>query len=496
MTSVWRKMKNLFIATLIILSACQQNSANKTAASAQSSMANFEGIEKLDPLLLEEAELSSNTNSSISTRSNALRLQSSSRLDTTIVVDSNCHSQLVQNLTSIKKQNIGIRSYNSTIDKDTLFDPDFNKQIKEDPCILSVGPKLVMKKRITLQDAELYKQDHIQQIKLPEALLRVSDKENKNENTVIAIIDDGVDFDHQDLFDNTWYNRGETGVDKNGIPKYKNGIDDDRNGYIDDFIGYNFVDQNNNALPYANSNHGTHVAGLAAARSNLIGVSGVHGRAKIMSINVFGNSLYTSNALIENAIRYAADNGADVINLSLGVKKYSRSVEAAIAYANKSNVVVVVAAGNEREKLSKNRFSKYYESPGSLAAFYDGVITVTAIDSSTERFSTYSNFGTDVVEIAAPGSETSSNLTFGIGLLSTIPNNQYARYSGTSMSAPLVAGAASLAISLLKSKGIRPKNSHIKKLLIQSATYNSSLLSRVKGSKALNVQALIKSIKN
>ncbi|MCU0500542.1 MAG: S8 family serine peptidase [Anaerolineae bacterium] len=233
---------------------------------------------------------------------------------------------------------------------------------------------------------------------------------------VIAILDTGVYLGHPDLAANIWTNPLE-------IPD--NGIDDDGNGFIDDVHGWNFAG-NNNAVA-DDHGHGTHVAGIAAARiNNMTGIAGMAGRTSIMPVKVFyppPNVLGTYEDLIR-AMIYAADNGARVINMSLGASSYSRGEEAAVDYAWNHGAIVVAAAGNTGRNT--------YHYP----AAHPNAIAVAATDASDNRagFSTYGDF----VDVAAPGAS----------IYSTLMSGSYGYMSGTSMASPHVAGMAGLIFSL------------------------------------------------
>ncbi|MEG4329159.1 S8 family serine peptidase, partial [Microcoleus sp. herbarium5] len=155
---------------------------------------------------------------------------------------------------------------------------------------------------------------------------------------VVAVVDSGVDYNHPDLDDNIWRNTGEIA---------ENGIDDDRNGYIDDIRGWDFVASDNNPMDLDFDGHGTHIAGAIAAERNDFGITGVAPNAKIMPVRVLDTFGYGELNNVAAGIRYAADNGANVINLSLGNEFYPSSlVNDAIEYANNKGSVVVIAAGN------------------------------------------------------------------------------------------------------------------------------------------------------
>jgi hypothetical protein len=236
------------------------------------------------------------------------------------------------------------------------------------------------------------------------------------EGIVIAVIDTGVDYNHSDLDDNIWVNSGEVAGD---------GIDNDNNGYVDDVRGWDFVSNDNN--PMDEEGHGTHVSGIIAAEDNGTGITGVAYNARIMPVRVLdeNGSGYVSD--VAAGIRYAANNGANVINLSLG-GGYDSDVEAAIQYAVGRGVVVVMASGNE-----------YDSQPGYPARMADQYgIAVGAVDRNN-RIPSFSNrAGSTVLDyVVAPG----------VDIYSTTPNNSYDSYNGTSMATPHVAGVAALMLS-------------------------------------------------
>jgi subtilisin family serine protease len=240
---------------------------------------------------------------------------------------------------------------------------------------------------------------------------------------VVAIVDSGVDYLHEDLDDNIWTNLGE-------IPD--NGIDDEGNGFVDDVRGYDFqgnfftsLDPDND--PMDALGHGTHVSGIVAAEDNGIGVIGVAPDATIMPVRVLDDVGAGWDSQIAKGIRYAVDNGADVINMSLGGYFFSSLMRDAVEYAHESDVTVVAAAGNE-----------FIYSIASFPAGYPSVISVAAAERESlgETKTWWSNWGN--ADFLAPGEE----------VLSTIPDGNYARFSGTSMASPQVAGA----VALLKEK--------------------------------------------
>jgi len=204
-----------------------------------------------------------------------------------------------------------------------------------------------------------------------------------NATVVIAVVDSGVKYDHEDLIGNIWINTDEP----------SGGGDDDNNGYIDDIRGWDFVDNDNDPMDYYG--HGTHVAGTIAAVGQDgagVGVTGVCWTAKIMPIrglDAAGSGL-TSNLLL--AIEYANANGAHVINNSWGGGGYSQSLKNAI---DASSAVVVCAAGNSNENTDTTpHYPSSYESTN--------IISVAATDQYDNRAS-FSNYGATSVDVGAPG---------------------------------------------------------------------------------------------
>jgi len=256
--------------------------------------------------------------------------------------------------------------------------------------------------------------------------------ETGSKDTVIAIIDTGVDYNHPDLADNIWINKKEIPI---------NGIDDDGNGFVDDVRGWDFVDNDN--VPIDDFGHGTHCAGIVAAvGNNSIGISGVCWNCKIMPIktlNFFGQAIFINIAL---SIRYAADNGANVVSMSFGGRRSSRLIKDAIEYAYDKDVVLTAAAGNS------NTFSHHYP------AAYDSVIAVAGTNNK-DRWLNIGNFfnkaGSNYgpwVDVAAPGGEIYSTMpTYLVTMNLGGYKKNYDYLSGTSMSAPHVAGLAALILS-------------------------------------------------
>ena len=251
-------------------------------------------------------------------------------------------------------------------------------------------------------------------------------KEAPGKGTVVAVIDTGVDYTHKDLADNIWVNEGE-------IPG--NGIDDDGNGYVDDVHGVDFVDGDSD--PMDEHGHGTHVAGIIAMTPGNGGGVGVAYGAKIMCVRAGQANGSFASSDIAKAIKYAADNGADVINMSFGGTGRSYLVESALQDAFPS-CVLVAAAGNDGLPTNDAKSAGYLLNEDIYPAGYKYVLGVMATDNN-KSLASFSNWdfaeGSDCeYEMAAPG----------VNIYSTLPGNRYACWSGTSMATPNVAAAAAI----------------------------------------------------
>ncbi len=242
-------------------------------------------------------------------------------------------------------------------------------------------------------------------------------------DVITAVIDTGVDYTHQDLAGNMWVNSGE-------IPG--NGIDDDADGFVDDIYGVSVVSApiSHSGNPMDFAGHGTHVAGIIAASAfNNVGGAGVAFNTRIMAVAAGQYSGVFTTTDISEGILYAFDHGAEVINMSFGGYQRSQIVVDALAVAL-SQAVLVAAAGND----------------GVMAPLYPAslhfVLGVMAADPSLAR-AWFSNYG-PWCDVLAPGE----------GILSTLPGNQYAAWSGTSMATPVVSGVAALMRSYFTERDI------------------------------------------
>jgi len=243
---------------------------------------------------------------------------------------------------------------------------------------------------------------------------------------VIAIIDTGVDWTHPDLQNKIWTNPNEI----------ENGQDSEANGFVDDIRGWDFINNNNN--PMDDNSHGTHVAGIAAAEAdNGIGIAGVSWGARIMPVKVLQSSGAGTVANVVQGVNYASENGATVINMSLGSYAYSMALEDALANAY-ANAVLVAAAGNDGLCIGPDMCKDLRPGRPMYPAAFSFVLGIEAsapfsnYDHDGSLFSAYPDLFN--YELCAPGS----------ALVSTIPNGSYRAYSGTSMAAPIVAGGVSI----------------------------------------------------
>ena len=268
---------------------------------------------------------------------------------------------------------------------------------------------------------------------------------------IVAVIDSGVDYTHEDLIEKMWVNEAERG----GLPH----VDDDGNGCVDDIYGCDFRSQifehfgyhpglggaDYEADPLLRPDgigHGTHVAGvIAAQRGNGIGIDGVSIDARIMAISFILPSNNGEMSDAAKAIRYAVDNGAQIINASFGRHRISDEhileLDEALVYAAEHSVLIVASAGNHGQDIDT-------DNPFYPAAFeHNNILTVAAVTTDGELWEG-SNYGIYSVDIAAPG----------VNVLSTVPvgptsmfrkyydPSGYKRTEGTSVAAPYVTGLA------------------------------------------------------
>ncbi|MBI5071356.1 S8 family serine peptidase [Candidatus Falkowbacteria bacterium] len=278
------------------------------------------------------------------------------------------------------------------------------------------------------------------------------EKTSGSPETVIAVLDTGVDLDHPDLKDNIWVNKGEVPND---------GADNDGNIYVDDVNGWDFVAGDNNPRPDFKEwwftkegiDHGTIIAGVAAAvGNNARGIAGVAWKSKIMSVRVLDSAGSGDVLTVIEGIDYAVEKGADVINLSFIGSGFSKSLFLALERAYNAGVIVVAAVGNQG-----GAGKDLDEEPLYPVCYYGGdgenvVIGVAATDKDDKK-AEFSNYGTKCVDVSAPGVDIWSTVAYNPGM------PQFTEYysggwSGSSVAAPLVAGTAALIKSLNPNLGV------------------------------------------
>ena len=262
-----------------------------------------------------------------------------------------------------------------------------------------------------------------------------------NKDTIVAIIDTGIDTNHIDLKNNLWVNEAE----KNGV----RGVDDDQNGFVDDIHGWNFADHSSNVMDY--HGHGTHVAGIIGGQGKFCR-PGIAPNVSLMILKYYSER---SSSNLENTIRsikYAVDNGAHIINFSGGGSQPNKKEKIAIQNAFQKNILFVTAAGNQGNNIDQRH---YYPASYDLP----NILSVGSSDKK-DSHSNFSNRG-EAVQVHAPGTK----------IYSTLPNGRCGFLTGTSQATPIFSGGA----VLLKNHKDIHRPSEIIKYLTKSADYKASL---------------------
>ncbi len=298
---------------------------------------------------------------------------------------------------------------------------------------------------------------------------------------IVAVLDDGFFYNHEDLIGNIWANPGESGPDASGHPKETNRVDDDGNGCVDDVMGWDFAFDDPDPDCYVFDGmrrdriqpywHSISALGIIGARGNNgLGVAGINWDLSMMLLKIGAQGIGRDEkdtlrpGRAAKAIRYAADNGARVINWSGFVSDPSpqslAELEAAIGYAGTKGVLLVVGAGNSGLDIDREENSTY---PACFSL--DNILTVAMIDfrgglvryKAGERW-LGSNYGSRNVDIAALDENFTTDVENG--------RSAYRLSAGTSNSGPVVAGVAALTLSVKPDLDARA----LKKILMDTAT--------------------------
>ena len=318
------------------------------------------------------------------------------------------------------------------------------------------------------------------------------EKTPQGKDIVVAVTDTGVDYNHEDLINNIWHNKGE-------IPD--NNIDDDNNGYIDDIIGWDFASNDNKPydlsmdmfsvlLEGGNPGHGTHCAGVIGARlNNGFGTAGVAPQVQIMPLRFLTEKGHGDTAGAIKAIDYAVKNGANIISASWGGEGEDESdkvLRDAIQRAKDKGVLFIAAAGNGREGVGYDNDND--PKPSYPATYpYENIISVAAID-STGALAKFSNWGNKTVKLGAPG----------VKILSTVPGNKYqdtvidlggikVTWDGTSMATPFVSGAAAVIWSQNKAQTWE----QVRNKLLSTTSKNAALAGKTVTEGSLSLHSLV-----
>lgn len=320
---------------------------------------------------------------------------------------------------------------------------------------------------------------------------------------IVALLDDGFFYQHEDLRNNIWQNPGEVGWDKNGFPRETNGQDDDHNGYVDDVVGWDFVFNDPDPDCYIFDGmdatriqpywHSISALGIIGAKgNNKLGVAGINWDVSLMLLKIGAQGIKRGEIDTERidrtvaAIYYAVDKGARIINWSGFVSDLRpeklKQLREAIVYADKKGVLMVTGAGNSAKNIDLEENALYpacFDQPN--------IITVAEIDFKGDLFRYKvgervfgSNYGVKNVDIAAIGTNYSTGVKYG--------RSVYWLSGGTSNSTPVVSGVAALVLSL------RPelKAEELKEILMTSVTKLSSLKGKVKSEGMVNAYQALK----
>ncbi len=299
-----------------------------------------------------------------------------------------------------------------------------------------------------------------------ESAWNIYDKIKNKKETLIAVIDTGIDIGHFEIIDGVYKNKNEIA----------NGIDDDGNGYIDDLVGWNFYDNDNIVFKDGIiDSHGTHVAGQIISKKQNGGIKGICDQkyVKILPIKILGEGEHGDTDNLIKAIKYADSMDADICNISLGTYEYNEALEVAI---KNSDMLFVVACGNglNNQGISTDEYKTY---PASFN-FSNVISCANLMFNGSENIS--SNYGAYTVSLFAPGTY----------VLSTIPNDSFAFQTGSSMAAPIVSAVA----GMIKSAASDMNAGEIKNIILANVTKLDILKDKCASGGYLNAGAIFEHI--
>ncbi|HYV10880.1 MAG TPA: S8 family serine peptidase [Pyrinomonadaceae bacterium] len=347
--------------------------------------------------------------------------------------------------------------------------------LRQQPDVLNAEPNYILKADANPNDSRFNEQYALPLMGAPQAWDTRTGSTGAG-RVVIGVIDQGIDFNHSDLAANIWINPGEIA---------NNNVDDDGNGFKDDVRGFNFVDNNGSTFSgVATEDHASHVAGIAGAvGNNNNGIAGVNWSVGLMSLRFLDEDGFGSTSDAIDAIQYArtmrnlwdttgGTKGANirVLNASFGGALFSQQFLDAINQANAAGLLFVAAAGNVDNGTIEPNNDLVPHFPSNFDA--PNIISVAA-SNSADALASFSHFGATTVDIAAPGS----------AILSTTPNNTYSSFSGTSMAAPQVSGAA----ALLWAQNPNLTVQQVKNLLMADGNVITGFADKIMSQRRLNV---------
>ncbi len=342
------------------------------------------------------------------------------------------------------------------VDNDSSLE-DLAQEIDNDPCIIGAAENGEVKIS-QFNDPMFSEQNHHRYLGTKESRFFSFDSSLPLTHTVkIAVLDTGADLNHPDLKPNFIYQAGQV-------------------------LGKDFINEDSD--PSDDHGHGSHVAGIIGASSNNgLGVTGVlSGKVQLIPVKVLNDQGAGDYGALANGIKWAVENGAEVINISINGTGKNAVLEDTLRRAAKK-AVIIASAGNDGELIN----SDFFPTPGAYTRGLGGMVNVGSIDSKSGDISYFSNYSNRYVDILAPGSESSSR---NAGILSTHLNGSYKRLSGTSMAAPMVSAAAGLAVSFFKSYNISYSPRDIEELL-EDASYKDPFLNEhAKDGNVLRMQLL------